>query len=163
MIRELQYSEIEEVLQDQVIGRIGCSQNGKTYIVPVSFAYNDPYVYIHSMEGRKLDVMRSNAEICFEVDEIEDILNWKSVIAWGIFEELTENQERQKAWKFLTDRSVPIITTGAAALDHNRERDYDNVNEIEGVFYRIELTEKSGRSESSFPASDFSPMQEPTF
>lgn len=54
MIGELNYTEIEDVLQNQHIGRIGCHAKGITYIVPVSYAYSDSYVYIHSLEGKKL-------------------------------------------------------------------------------------------------------------
>ncbi|MEJ7679121.1 MAG: pyridoxamine 5'-phosphate oxidase family protein [Segetibacter sp.] len=53
MMGELNYAEIEEVLQDQLVGRIGCYSDGVTYIVPVNYAYNDPYVYIHSLEGKR--------------------------------------------------------------------------------------------------------------
>jgi nitroimidazol reductase NimA-like FMN-containing flavoprotein (pyridoxamine 5'-phosphate oxidase superfamily) len=40
MIGDLNFKEVEEVLKDQLIGRIGCHSNGVTYIVPVSYAYN---------------------------------------------------------------------------------------------------------------------------
>src|SRR4051794_7672401 len=105
MIGELNYEEIEEVLQDQLVGRIGCHLSGKTFIVPVSYAYNDPYVYVYSLEGKKVIMMRENNEVCFEVDEIYDLSNWKSVVAWGTFEELRGTQERQKALKILLDRN----------------------------------------------------------
>ena len=46
MIGDLNFKEVEEVLQDQLIGRIGCHSNGITYIVPVSYAYNElSYAY----------------------------------------------------------------------------------------------------------------------
>lgn len=150
MIGELTYIEIEEVLQDQVIGRIGCCSGGTTYIVPVSYAYNDPYVYIFSLEGKKVDIMRKNPEVCFEVDEIQNIQNWKSVLVWGTFEELKGTLERQKAWKILADRSLPLLSAETTDLSHQPSLANDDVNEIEGIFYRIELKEKTGRFESSF-------------
>lgn len=154
MISELNYAEIEEVLQDQVVGRIGCHANNVTYIVPVSYAYNAPYVYIYSLEGKKVDIMRENTEVCFEVDEIEDIRNWKSVIAWGTFEELTRSEDRQKAWKMLDDRCLPLIST-ERDISHKLVPSNENVNEIEGIFYRIRLKEKSGKFENSFGAADY--------
>lgn len=150
MIGELTYIEIEEVLQDQVIGRIGCCLNGAAYIVPVHYAYSDPYVYAYSLEGKKIDIMRQNAEVCFEVDEIKALLNWKSVIARGTFEELKGALERQKAWKILADRSLPLISPEGSDISPQEQSRYGDVNEMEGVFYRIELTEKSGRFETDF-------------
>jgi hypothetical protein len=44
MIGNLNYREIEEVLQDQLVGRGGCHLNGKTYIFPISYTYKDPHV-----------------------------------------------------------------------------------------------------------------------
>lgn len=150
MIGELSYIEIEEVLQDQVIGRIGCCSSGTAYIVPVGYAYSNPYVYVYSLEGKKVDIMRKNAEVCFEVDEIQDILNWKSVVAQGTFEELKGSLERQKAWKILADRSLPLISRETSDLSRQPLTANDDINEIEGIFYRIELKEKSGRFESDF-------------
>jgi hypothetical protein len=148
MIEELTYIEIEEVLQDQVIGRIGCCSSGSAYIVPVSYAYSDPYVYIYSLEGKKVDIMRENPAVCFEVDEIQDILNWKSVVAYGTFEELKGTLERQKAWKILADRSLPLIGQHTSDISPQGRTANDDVNEIEGIFYRIELKEKNGRFKS---------------
>jgi nitroimidazol reductase NimA-like FMN-containing flavoprotein (pyridoxamine 5'-phosphate oxidase superfamily) len=149
MIGNLNYEETEEVLQDQLIGRIGCHSNGVTYIVPVSYAYDEPYVYIHSMEGKKIDMMRNNPEVCFEVDALNDMANWKSVIAWGTFAEITGTEERNKALKILLDRSLPIVSSEKTHL--GREWPFTNdAHEIEGVFYRIELKEKTGKFESSY-------------
>lgn len=150
MIGELNYLEIEEVLQDQVVGRIGCHLKGVTYIVPVSYAYDDPFVYAYTLPGKKLDIMRENREVCFEVDDIADLRNWRSVIAWGTFEELTGTGERQKASKKLSDRSLPLISAQTAELAHTITETNDDVNEIEGIFYRIELKEKTGKFENGF-------------
>ena len=152
---ELAYEEIEEVLQDQLIGRIGCNLNGKTYIVPVNYVYNDPYVYIYSLEGKKVDIMRKNMEVCFEVEVLWDSINWKSVVAWGTFEELKGREARQKAWKLLSDRSLNLISNDKTELTHTPLFKSDNVNDIEGIFYRIFLKEKTGRSKNSFQAALF--------
>ena len=155
MFSELGYEEVEEVLQDQLIGRIGCNLNGKTYIVPVNYAYNDPYVYIYSLDGKKVDIMRQNMDICFEVDVVYDLLNWKSVIAWGTFEELKGSEARQKAWKLISDRSLTLIPNDKTELSNIAVFKSDNINDIEGIFYRISLKEKSGRSREGFPADLF--------
>ena len=60
MIDKLTNEEIEKTLHQNFIGRIGCHVNGLTYIVPVSYAYKDGYVYVRSFEGMKLNIMRTN-------------------------------------------------------------------------------------------------------
>lgn len=44
-------------------------------------------------EGQKLHMMRANPFVCFEVEDIDDLANWHSVIAWGVFEELACEDE----------------------------------------------------------------------
>lgn len=155
MMGELNYAEIEEVLQDQLVGRIGCYSDGVTYIVPVNYAYNDPYVYIHSLEGKKVDMMRKNPELCFEVDIMHDMSDWKSIIAWGTFEELKGSEERDKALKILLDRSLPLISNEAPHSGREWPFSYNDENEIEGIFYRINLKQKTGRFKNKYPFAAF--------
>ncbi|WP_018617469.1 pyridoxamine 5'-phosphate oxidase family protein [Segetibacter koreensis] len=155
MIGELNHTEVEEVLQSQLIGRIGCHADGITYIVPVSYAYNESYVYIHSLEGRKVDIMRKNPEVCFEVDVLNNMANWKSVIAWGTFEELKGSEEREKGLKILLNRSLPIISSEMTHLGSDWPFSYNHANEIGGVFYRIKLREKTGKFETNYASTSF--------
>jgi len=91
MLRELNDTQIEALLKDQLIGRIGCHSAGVTYIVPVNYVYDGANIFCHSAKGMKIDMMRENPEVCFEVDHIKDITNWESVIAWG-------NLKRSRRW-----------------------------------------------------------------
>ena len=39
------------------------------YVVPVNFGYKDDCLYIHSsLQGLKMDILRVNANVCFEID-----------------------------------------------------------------------------------------------
>src|SRR5579863_8191037 len=102
MVGELSPAEIEAVLRENVIGRVGCHAFGSTYVVPITYAYDDRNVYAHSANGRKLAMMRENPHVCFEVDRMDDYANWRSVIAWGTFSELYGPQ-RQKALRVLVE------------------------------------------------------------
>lgn len=39
------------------------------------------------MEGAKLAAMRTQPQVCVEVEHVDDLSNWRSGIAWGIFAE----------------------------------------------------------------------------
>src|SRR5579864_5595973 len=103
MLGELTRAEIEEVLTRGALGRIGCHAEGRTYVVPISYAYDGENVYAHSRDGLKIRTMRANPNICFEVDQVEDFGHWRSVIAWGRYEELIGASE-ERALKFLHSR-----------------------------------------------------------
>jgi nitroimidazol reductase NimA-like FMN-containing flavoprotein (pyridoxamine 5'-phosphate oxidase superfamily) len=149
MFGKLNAEEIENVLTNQMIGRIGCTANNTTYIVPVSYAYDEDYVYCHTHKGLKIDMMRNNPNVCFEVDTMENMANWKSVIAWGIFEELTEIDKQKVAIKKLYNRVVPAIPSKTLQLSPQWPFPPDDLEDIQGIIFRIKLDKKSGRFEKS--------------
>ena len=68
MLGELTSDQIEHLLHSEVVGRIGCHAAGRTYVVPVNYAYDGEFLYGHAADGMKLQMMRENPELCFEVD-----------------------------------------------------------------------------------------------
>jgi len=146
MIGSLTKSQCERILLGSMIGRIGCYSAGKTYVVPITFVLDNGYIYAHSKEGLKVKMMRKNAKVCFQVDQIENMTNWRSVILWGKFEELKSPAEQEKAVKILISGIDPFRTSESvkpAASDH----DMNPHKEKKPVFYRISIEEISGRFE----------------
>lgn len=89
MIEELTPDEVDAFLREEVVGRVGCHSDGRTYVVPVFFAYDGAAFFVQTLEGLKVDLMRANPEVCFEVDRYEpDTGSWRSAIAEGRYEEL---------------------------------------------------------------------------
>ena len=150
MFGRLQEQEIEEILTRQYVGRLGCSLDGRTYIIPISYAYDGSYLYFHAAkEGTKIQMMRDNPQVCFQTDIMENMASWKSVICWGVFEELTEEQVRTKALKVLLSRELPIITSQTVKLTPSWPFEPDDYNDIQGIVFRIMITEKDGRFENT--------------
>jgi nitroimidazol reductase NimA-like FMN-containing flavoprotein (pyridoxamine 5'-phosphate oxidase superfamily) len=149
MIGNLTSGEIEEVLSSQLIGRVGCHVDDITYIVPVTYAYDGEYIYGHTREGMKISMMRQNPKICFQTDHMDDMANWKSVIAWGEFEELSEPGERNHALQKLIARNLPLVSSETVHLSPNWPFTPEDVTSIKGIVYRIKLKEKTGRYEKS--------------
>jgi len=84
MLGELNKREIIDLLERQFIGRLGCHLNGETYVVPVNYVYQNNAIYAHSGEGKKIEMLRANPEVCFQLDEIDNMFKWKSVILWEL-------------------------------------------------------------------------------
>ncbi len=77
--------EIEKILMESDICRLAMVDGDKPYIVPMNFGYQDGSVFFHcAKEGRKLDVIRKNSNICFEVDQAIKFIKAKSACDWGI-------------------------------------------------------------------------------
>jgi uncharacterized protein len=140
--------EIEEVITNGILGRIGCSWKGKTYIVPINYVYDGKCIIAHSTEGSKIFIMRENPDVCFEVEEIINNQNWKSVIAQGTFQEISDERERYEAMKLFVDKMMKLkVSTTAHPPEMNPERMRTNQHCARAVIYRIILNEKTGRYE----------------
>lgn len=149
MFGTLNDAQIEKVLTTNLVGRIGCHVHGKTYVVPVSYAYKDDCIYVHSFDGMKVEYMRQNPEVCFQVDALENMGNWQSVIAWGTFKELTDKAERMEGIQALSSRPFLGEVSETMKLGNVWPFVSDDFDEVKGIVFRILLTEKTGRFENS--------------
>ncbi len=134
-IRELPAEGIEALLRTAIVGRIACcghgaAGDGRPYLVPLAYGYDGDAVYAHSGPGRKLDLMRSEPRVTFEVDEAEAPDRWRSVIAEGTFEEITDLWQR--------DAALEVIYGANGVPDLGSQT----------VVFRIRLTSRSGRYET---------------
>lgn len=148
MLGSLTQQQIDQVLLNNITGRIGCYDGQKSYIVPISYVYNEKYIIAHSREGMKINIMRENPQVCFQVEEITDMSNWRSVIAWGTYEEIKDNRERYYAMKLLISRLMHFTISETARLPEMKENMF-KPEEVRPVVYRIKLEEKTGRFETS--------------
>ena len=134
-IHELPAEGIEALLRTAIVGRIACCGHGLTgdgrpYLVPLAYGYDGDAVYAHSGPGRKLDLMRSEPRVTFEVDEAEASDRWRSVIAEGTFEEIDDPRQRDAALAVIYG-PTDIPSLGAQT-----------------VVFRIRLSSRSGRYET---------------
>ncbi len=150
MLGNLSQGEIEALLRTEVVARLGCHAGGRTYVVPVCFVYDGHGLVIQSAEGLKLRMLRQNPLVCVEVDRIDTLSNWRSVIAWGRFEELS-GVEAVEGLGRLRDRLQPLMpseTTPSALHPSGDDRSIPRKDSHAAV-YRIRLLETTGRFESS--------------
>lgn len=150
MLGKLTDAQIEQVLRAECIGRIGCSDGRKIYVVPVTFVYHDGCIYAHSREGEKIRMMRKNPNVCFQLDAMDSMTNWRSVIVWGKYEELSSDSEREAGMKIMTDRLAPFHTSETVGPSKDPLRLPDVIEKsLKPVAYRIRIAEKTGRFEKS--------------
>ena len=91
---QLTSGEIESLLRNCLLGRIGCTNGVLIYVVPISYGYDGQYIYCHTHKGLKIDIRRRNPGVCFEVERVQNMANWQTVIAHGVFEELIDPAAR---------------------------------------------------------------------
>ena len=60
--------EMEAFLHEEVVGCLGLCMDGKPYVVPLNYSYRDGRILFHgALEGKKLDCIRANPNVCFTV------------------------------------------------------------------------------------------------
>jgi len=146
VITEMTEKDCRAALARGAMGRLGCSLDDQPYVMPIYFAYEPDYIYVHSTLGKKIEWMRANPKVCMQFDEIQGPSDWLSVIANGTYEELPEPQfsiERAHARKLLEKQHHWWLN----ALAERRTKSNDL--SIEPVFFRIRTHSMSGLRASS--------------
>ncbi len=111
-------SELEVILKKAKICRLGLLDVDVPYIVPVHYGYNNKNLYIHAAkEGKKIDLIKKNPKVCFEVELDHKIRNtgipcnwstsYKSIIGYGTASLITDMEEKKQSLGFLIDHYSP--------------------------------------------------------
>ena len=143
VIHDLTPAACREVLARTHLGRLACARADQPYITPIFFYFDpsDDSLFSFSTHGQKIDWMRSNPKVCIEVEEIISQHNWRTILAFGRYEEIDDSPaghamrlkaqdklEQQPGWWF----------PGAAKLAGGQEHHVP-------VLYRIRIDRLSGR------------------
>ena len=106
VIRDLDGDDIRAILGRNNVGRLVFDWNGRLDIRPMHYVHHRGRIYGRTTAGAKFtDGVRSGAPVVFEVDEIESVFRWRSVIVRGVFDVLppdgSEVEEREVASRLL--------------------------------------------------------------
>lgn len=75
---------IDHILTTSRICRLGMVDGDEAYIVPVNYAYSEGQIYIHSApHGRKMDIIRRNSRVSFEIELDDDIITNDIPCEWS--------------------------------------------------------------------------------
>jgi len=136
-IGKLRDTDALAILSEGSLGRLGCIAAGWPYVVPVNYFFDGKDIYIHTLPGKKIDALRANARVCLQVDEIKDSYHWRSVIAYGTFEEVSNEETRENVLSKLYSR-LPYMTPVESML-------VEGVKET--IVFRITVEEVTGMAE----------------
>lgn len=76
---------IESIILRSSVCRLAFSEDDRPYIIPLCFGYKDNILYFHSAcEGKKLDILRKNNNVCFEFDIDHEIVGAEDACKWGM-------------------------------------------------------------------------------
>jgi nitroimidazol reductase NimA-like FMN-containing flavoprotein (pyridoxamine 5'-phosphate oxidase superfamily) len=110
--------EIDSILSKAIVCRISITDHETPYIVPMNFGYKDDILYLHSApEGKKIQLLKRNPLVCFEVEcDLEIIntgipckwsMNYTSVIGYGKASFITDDEQKRKALHIIIGHYSP--------------------------------------------------------
>jgi nitroimidazol reductase NimA-like FMN-containing flavoprotein (pyridoxamine 5'-phosphate oxidase superfamily) len=147
MLAELNESEIRDIIKDNSTGRLGYTDGVNVYVIPMNYRYNENFITCYSLEGKKIDIMRNNRSVCFEIDQITNSNHWKCVVINGLFEEITNEYELAQLRPLYTEYA--LRKRSSLPDDSNILKPTDLMEEPRSkqVFYKIIYDVVSGRSQ----------------
>ncbi|HWH50312.1 MAG TPA: pyridoxamine 5'-phosphate oxidase family protein [Gemmatimonadaceae bacterium] len=80
---ELSHDDAIELLGRNHIGRLAFTFHDRVDIEPISYVYDEGWVYARTSPGTKLTTVHHHPWVAFEVDEIRSRNEWKSVVVRG--------------------------------------------------------------------------------
>lgn len=82
---EMDPAQCSALLQRNNVGRLAFAQGPLVDVQPVHYVMGDGWIFGRTSAGEKLVTLRHNWRVAFEVDEIEDLFEWRSVVVRGGF------------------------------------------------------------------------------
>lgn len=150
MLGKLNIDQMNNLISSQALGRLACTDGLQPYIIPVTYTYDGKYIYGQTNEGKKLEILRKNPNVCFQVERMSNMRNWESVLAYGKFEELKDEEEVELAKSILHDRFFHLMTSATVhSFSKDASVEVEDANRLKPVLYKIKIERMTGRFEKA--------------
>lgn len=141
---------LEEILSGAIICRVAMLDGGRPYIIPFNYGYSDACLFIHSApEGKKIDLLKQNPEVCFEVEDKMEITKgdkacdwstrYRSVVGYGEVAILSDGQSKQHGLE------VIMAQHGAPELIEFNQKNLDRM-----VILKLSISSMTGKQSSNW-------------
>jgi nitroimidazol reductase NimA-like FMN-containing flavoprotein (pyridoxamine 5'-phosphate oxidase superfamily) len=141
-IAALNRTACEAMLKRNHVGRLAYSFRDRVNIVPLHYVYRDGWLYGRTSIGDKVAKLRHNRWVAFEVDEIEDSFEWRSVVARGALYLLEPDQTPDEVWA----EAVEVLSKAMPGIFTSRDPAPARTE-----LFRISVDELSGRRATRKP------------
>lgn len=138
-VKDMAMGEMQALLLRVEFGHLGCTRDDHPYVVPMHYAYDGQDLYFFTTEGTKTEFIAANHEVCFQVEEITDSFNWRSVMVMGKAQKITRSDELEVAMQLITERNRTLTP----ALNKTKIGAWQRLSNI--AVYRVQTSAIHGR------------------
>ena len=137
---------IREILKKGLVCHVAMVDDGRPYMVAMNYGFRDDIIYLHAaLEGRKIDILRKNPDICFMVhignrlttgtDACGDwTMKYRSVIGFGKATLIEKDEEKIPSMNIILDQ---YTTKGPF--------EFSPIRVAETMVIRIDIEEMTGK------------------
>lgn len=147
MFDKISNEESLQILKCNYIAHLAYISNNTPFILPITYYYDskENTIISYSSEGHKINAMRINRAASVQVEEIESINNWKSVLLIGEFEEIKGSEAKMYLHNFAFN--VKNVIAKKEAINLNAIRTFSSKldSDTAPIIYRIRIQEIIGR------------------
>jgi len=146
-MKALKPNECNVILAKNYIGRIGYLSKGRAEIIPITYYYDAERnsILTYSGQGNKINAIRENPLVSFQVDEIASLEKWQSVLLYGRFEELTGIDAKFMLRLFSEGVKKVITEKEKSCPDFIKNFSSKTTNADAPIVYRILIEEINGK------------------
>ena len=136
-----------KILANHYIGHLAYTDGITPFIVPVTYFYDpsENSIFSYSSKGHKIKAMQTNQSVAFQVENIESLTSWMSVLVHGTFEELHGSIAKMSLHKFA--QHVKNLLANQNGIDSQSIDSFSS--KIDSgtipIVYRINIQEIIGR------------------
>lgn len=138
-VTDMTVEEMRALLRRVGFGHLGCSRDGRPYVVPMHYAYDSQDIYFFTTEGTKTEFIEANPQVCLQVEELTDAAHWQSVMVTGQAERLSQPDQLERAMQLLTERNPTL----SPAINETRLDAWGRPNNV--TIYRLRPDIMDGR------------------
>ena len=141
-LRALSLDECDDLLQRNQVGRLAFTFHDRVDIEPVHYVYADGWLHGRTSPGTKVATLLHHPWVAFEVDEVQGLFDWRSVVVHGVVD--IPDADGSPADK--------AAFTGTLALIRElvpEALEADDPTPLRQVLFRIHVDEVTGRASST--------------
>lgn len=145
--RGLERREIDDILARNHVARLAYLLDGRVDIEPIHYVFAEGTLYGRTAPGTKLSALARDYWVAVEVDEVEDMFRWRSVVVHGGFHRIPPNQPgtQQVLWEHAVELLRGLVPEALTSADPTPHRT---------VLFRIPIQQAEGRAASMGPGGE---------
>lgn len=150
-MKTMEQTECLELLANNYLGHLGFISGRSPHVTPITYFFDaeEKCIISYAANGHKINAMRAYGFVSLQVQEVDSIQEWKSVLIHGTFSELEGSAAKKYLHKFTTGVQQTVErTTGAKPKFIS-----DFSSKLQGrempIVYRIHIKDMTGKTRTT--------------